>query len=113
MREMQGKEGAFYASFDADSDGKLSKSEFENALGAGGTNLKQADSVLIQGASSGVGLMALMIAKEMGAGLVIGGVPSALLAGGLLKVAPRKPLMIAVGLLICSIAGFELSKVLF
>ncbi len=47
------------------------------------------------------------------AGLVIGGVPSALLAGWLLKVAPRKPLMIAVGLLICSIAGFELSKVMF
>ena len=34
-----------FAQIDADSDGKLSKSEFENALGAGGTNLKQADSV--------------------------------------------------------------------
>jgi hypothetical protein len=34
-----------FAQVDADSDGKLSKSEFENALGAGGTNLKQADSV--------------------------------------------------------------------
>ena len=42
-----------------------------NALVTAG-RLKQADSVLIQGASSGVGLMALMIAKEMGAGLVIG-----------------------------------------
>ena len=34
-----------FAQVDADSNGKLSKSEFENALGAGGTNLKQADSV--------------------------------------------------------------------
>jgi NADPH:quinone reductase len=34
--------------------------------------LKKGESVLIQGASSGVGLMALMIAKHMGAGLVIG-----------------------------------------
>ncbi|MDP1533796.1 MAG: EF-hand domain-containing protein, partial [Rubrivivax sp.] len=34
-----------FAQIDADSDGKLSKSEFENALGAGGTNLAQAGSV--------------------------------------------------------------------
>ena len=34
-----------FAQVDADSDGKLSKSEFENALGAGGTNLKAADNV--------------------------------------------------------------------
>ena len=34
-----------FAQIDADSDGKLSKSEFENALGAGGTNVTQADSV--------------------------------------------------------------------
>ncbi len=47
------------------------------------------------------------------AGLVIGGVPSALFAGWLLKVAPRKPLMIAVGVLILGISGFELSKALF
>ena len=39
------------------------------------------------------------------AGLVIG--------GWLLKVAPRKPLMIAVGLLICGIAGWEVSKAIF
>jgi len=44
------------------------------------------------------------------AGLVIGGLPAAFLAGWLLKVAPRKPLMIAVGLLICSIAAWEVSK---
>jgi hypothetical protein len=30
---------------DADGDGQVSKSEFENALGAGGTNLAQADDV--------------------------------------------------------------------
>ncbi len=34
-----------FSQVDADSDGKLSKSEFENALGAGGTNLAEADSV--------------------------------------------------------------------
>ena len=34
-----------FSQIDADGDGKLSKSEFENALGAGGTNLKQADNV--------------------------------------------------------------------
>ena len=58
--------------------------------------------------SSGIGehLMAI-------AGLVIGGLPAAFMAGWLLKIAPRKPLMIAVGLLICGIAGWELSKVLF
>ena len=44
------------------------------------------------------------------AGLVVGGLPSAFLAGWLLKIAPRKPLMIAVGVLICGIAGWELSK---
>lgn len=47
------------------------------------------------------------------AGLIAGGLPSAMLAGWLLKIAPRRPLMIAVGLLICSISAFELSKVLF
>ena len=34
--------------------------------------LRQGQSVLIQGASSGVGIMALQIARKMGAGLVIG-----------------------------------------
>ncbi|MDE2361817.1 MAG: zinc-binding dehydrogenase [Hyphomicrobiales bacterium] len=42
-----------------------------NALVTAG-RLKKGESVLVQGASSGVGLMALMIAKEMGAGKVIG-----------------------------------------
>jgi Ca2+-binding EF-hand superfamily protein len=34
-----------FAQIDGDGDGKITKSEFEEALGAGGTNLKQADSV--------------------------------------------------------------------
>ena len=34
-----------FAQVDADADGQLSKLEFENALGAGGTNIAQADSV--------------------------------------------------------------------
>ncbi len=34
-----------FAQIDGDGDGKVTKSEFENALGAGGTNLKAADSV--------------------------------------------------------------------
>ncbi|MCR0985663.1 zinc-binding dehydrogenase [Roseomonas populi] len=34
--------------------------------------LRQGEAVLVQGASSGVGLMAMQIAREMGAGLVIG-----------------------------------------
>lgn len=34
-----------FAHIDTDGDGKISKSEFEDALGAGGTNLEQADSV--------------------------------------------------------------------
>jgi hypothetical protein len=34
-----------FALIDADGDGKITKSEFENALGAGGTNLQMADDV--------------------------------------------------------------------
>jgi EF-hand domain pair len=34
-----------FAQIDADGDGQLSKTEFENALGAGGTNIAQADDV--------------------------------------------------------------------
>jgi hypothetical protein len=34
-----------FGQIDGDGDGKISKKEFETALGAGGTNLKQADSV--------------------------------------------------------------------
>lgn len=42
-----------------------------NAIVTAG-RLKKGESVLVQGASSGVGLMAIQIAKYMGAGLVIG-----------------------------------------
>ena len=34
-----------FSQLDANGDGQISKSEFENALGAGGTNLAQADDV--------------------------------------------------------------------
>ncbi|MEN3346913.1 MAG: hypothetical protein V7632_548, partial [Bradyrhizobium sp.] len=34
-----------FSQIDGDGDGKITKSEFENALGAGGTNLAQADDV--------------------------------------------------------------------
>ena len=47
------------------------------------------------------------------AGLVIGGLPAALVAGWLLKKAPRKPLMIAVGALVVGLSAYELSKGLF
>ncbi|MCB1380539.1 MAG: sulfite exporter TauE/SafE family protein [Alphaproteobacteria bacterium] len=46
------------------------------------------------------------------AGLIAGGIPAAFFAGWLLKNAPRKPLMIAVGLLIVGLSAYELSKVL-
>ena len=44
------------------------------------------------------------------AGLIAGGVPAALAAGWLLKKAPRKPMMIAVGLLVVALSLYELSK---
>ncbi len=44
------------------------------------------------------------------AGLVIGGLPAAMIAGWLLKNAPRKPLMIGVGLLVAGISAYELVK---
>ena len=59
-----------FAQIDADSDGKLSKSEFENALGAGGTNLKQADSVFGKLDKDGDGAVSLdeMMAALKGKG---------------------------------------------
>ena len=48
-----------FAQIDADSDGKLSKSEFENALGAGGTNLTQADRVFGKMDKDGDGAVSL------------------------------------------------------
>ncbi|WP_421694956.1 sulfite exporter TauE/SafE family protein [Aestuariivirga sp.] len=44
------------------------------------------------------------------AGLVIGGIPSALFAGWLLQVAPRTPLMIAAGVTICAISAWQIWK---
>jgi hypothetical protein len=44
------------------------------------------------------------------AGLVIGGIPAALIAGWLLKKAPRKPLMLAVGGLVVVLSAYELLK---
>lgn len=59
--------------------------------------------------SEAAGLMSHIVAV---AGLVIGGIPSALAAGWLLKKAPRKPLMVAVGLLVVALSAYELSKTL-
>jgi uncharacterized membrane protein YfcA len=42
--------------------------------------------------------------------LIVGGIPAALFAGRLLKKAPRKPLTIAVSLLIICLSSFELIK---
>ena len=56
-----------FAQIDADGDGKLSKSEFENALGAGGTNLAQADDVfgkLDKNGDGSVGLDEMMAALK-------------------------------------------------
>lgn len=44
------------------------------------------------------------------AGLIAGGLPAAVAAGWLLKKAPRKPLMIGVGVLVVGLSGYELSK---
>jgi uncharacterized protein len=46
------------------------------------------------------------------AGLIVGGIPAAMLAGWLLKKAPRKPLMVGVGILVIVLSGYELWKVL-
>lgn len=43
-------------------------------------------------------------------GLIAGGLPAALLAGWLLKVAPRKTLMIGVGILVIALSAYELAK---
>jgi uncharacterized membrane protein YfcA len=47
------------------------------------------------------------------AGLIIGGLPAAFMAGWLLKVAPRRPLMIGVGSLVVGLSAYELLKVIF
>jgi len=48
-----------FSQLDADGDGKISKSEFENALGAGGTNLAQADDVFSKIDTNGDGSVSL------------------------------------------------------
>jgi hypothetical protein len=48
-----------FSQIDADGDGKITKSEFENALGAGGTNLTQADDVFSKLDKDGDGSVSL------------------------------------------------------
>lgn len=63
---------------------------------------------LLSGAwSEGRGLMAQALPI---AGLVIGGLPAAAIAGYLLKVVPRRPVTIAVSLLVIGLSSYELLK---
>jgi Ca2+-binding EF-hand superfamily protein len=55
-----------FGQIDGDGDGKISKEEFETALGAGGTNLAQADSVFGKLDKDGDGSVSL---KELGSAL--------------------------------------------
>lgn len=55
-----------FGQIDGDGDGKISKSEFEEALGAGGTNLTQADSVFGKLDKDGDGSVSL---KELASAL--------------------------------------------
>ena len=55
-----------FGQIDGDGDGKISKSEFESALGAGGTNLAQADSVFGKLDKDGDGSVSL---KELASAL--------------------------------------------
>jgi Ca2+-binding EF-hand superfamily protein len=55
-----------FAQIDGDGDGKISKSEFEEALGAGGTNLQNADSVFGKLDKDGDGSVSL---KELASAL--------------------------------------------
>jgi Ca2+-binding EF-hand superfamily protein len=48
-----------FSRLDANGDGQISKSEFENALGAGGTNIAQADDVFSKMDSNGDGNISL------------------------------------------------------
>lgn len=48
-----------FSQLDADGDGQISKSEFENALGAGGTNVAQADDVFSKMDKNGDGSISL------------------------------------------------------
>ena len=62
-----------FSQIDADGDGKITKSEFENALGAGGTNLAQADDVFGKLDKDGDGSVSL---DEMSSALKGGKRPS-------------------------------------
>src|SRR5437667_5807560 len=55
-----------FGQIDSDGDGKITKSEFEEALGAGGTNLTQADSVFGKLDKDGDGSVSL---KELASAL--------------------------------------------
>ena len=55
-----------FSKIDGDGDGKITQSEFENALGAGGTNVKAADSVFAKLDKNGDGTVSL---DEMSAAL--------------------------------------------
>ena len=55
-----------FSQIDADGDGKISKTEFETALGAGGTNLQMADDVFSKLDRNGDGSVTL---DEMASGL--------------------------------------------
>jgi hypothetical protein len=59
-----------FSQIDANGDGQITKSEFENALGAGGTNLAQADDVFSKLDTNGDGSVSLgeMSAALKGAG---------------------------------------------
>src|SRR3981189_87370 len=59
-----------FSQLDANGDSEVSKSEFENALGAGGTNIAQADNVFSKMDNNGDGLVNL---GEMSSGLKVGG----------------------------------------
>jgi EF-hand domain pair len=59
-----------FSQLDSDGDGNISKSEFENALGAGGTNLARADDVFSKLDQNGDGSVSL---DEMSAGLKANG----------------------------------------
>jgi Ca2+-binding EF-hand superfamily protein len=48
-----------FSQIDANGDGQISKSEFENALGAGGTNLKMADDVFAKMDKNGDGSISM------------------------------------------------------
>ena len=48
-----------FSQIDGNGDGQITKSEFENALGAGGTNLAQADDVFSKLDSNGDGTVSL------------------------------------------------------